>query len=248
MLNQQTVKGMFNLEPDETIFDDFSCEHESKSCKLYVSENNLLFHSGLLGEAKVALKLKEIEDIKQDRGSIKIKMGAQVYEFNNFEDIDGAYQCIQTSWKAFCVENKNGVSVPEEKKANEVTEQKKNVEEVKEELVVEENGIYVEMDDKQTINISLQKYPARENEHIRLVFGFSVAEYYRRFIGEGCAYSDIKHGETLGSSKFVTDGWVDSDETPGIKTRHLTFDYKLAKNPFVSSAYTIKESTLEYTP
>eukprot|EP00826_Nyctotherus_ovalis_P062699 TRINITY_DN911_c0_g4_i1.p1 TRINITY_DN911_c0_g4~~TRINITY_DN911_c0_g4_i1.p1 ORF type:complete len:469 (-),score=149.83 TRINITY_DN911_c0_g4_i1:67-1473(-) len=274
MLDQQVVKNLFSLSADETIFDDFACTYETKPGKLYVMENNLCFHSDFLSTTKLVLRLADVQGVERLPAGIRVDAG-QKHEFTKFEDVDAAYRCVQTSWAACKPEaaEKAGAeaevkspkenpkedvkeerkSIREEKKAsddeikvNNLQPNAKIVEEVKEKSSSVQNTRYIEMEDPQVLKDSFDKYQKRDNEYLRAVFGFTVEEYYKRFAEEGCPYSDMKNLEVMGSTEFSTEGWKDSLENPGHKVRTLTLQYKLAKSVLVSTAYTIKESDVEY--
>jgi len=240
---QRVIIELFNLSNEESLFDDFNCEYDKKQGKIYIMENHLGFHSDS-PLTKLLFKLKDVEKIEKDETSIKIKVGTQVYTFCKIENTESAYKSIEAPWIICCPEKANNVEG--EKKIKNVKTNIDIEEEIKDIPMIQPNTIYVELDDPQAIKISFEKYQKREHEHLRYVFGFTVEEHYKRFLADECPYADVKNLEIMGSYDFKTKGWEEVQGTPGKKTRTLTLQYKLAKPVLVSTAYTIKDSKLEY--
>jgi len=126
-------------------------------------------------------------------------------------------------------------------------EQKVQEEEKKEGNNNENNGpavVFFEMDDPSMLQKSLERYPKKPDECMRVVLAYSVDEYMKRFVNQGCIFPDTKLLETMGSKNFVDKGWSTVEGKPEIKKHIMELEYKLSNSLFVSSAFTIKEITI----
>eukprot|EP00826_Nyctotherus_ovalis_P046961 TRINITY_DN5348_c0_g1_i2.p1 TRINITY_DN5348_c0_g1~~TRINITY_DN5348_c0_g1_i2.p1 ORF type:complete len:253 (-),score=49.22 TRINITY_DN5348_c0_g1_i2:730-1488(-) len=252
MLNQQVIRNLFGLPSDENIYDDFACNHNKKPGKLYISENHICFYSDFLGVSKLVLKFVNIDEIIKGKSTIEAKVGTEAHKFSGFNDIESAYKYIETSWASCCPNKSVKEVVPEDSPADAIESPRPSIvkpetSETSAKEAPKYHGPLFEMDDSQIVQRSLLKYPKRENEHLRLVFGLTVEQYYRRFVDTGAVYSDVKNLEVMGAKEIDDKGWVD-DKDAACKKRTVTLQYKMDSKIFTAPAYSIKENTLYYTP
>lgn len=75
MSNQKAVCQIFNLPPNEKIFDDFGCSFSDKIMypgRMFITENYICFNSSIIGLSQnIKLKIKEIIDISINKYLMK---------------------------------------------------------------------------------------------------------------------------------------------------------------------------------
>jgi len=260
MLNQQLIRNLFGLPSNEEIFDDFTCNHNKKPGKLYVFENYICFYTDFLGVNKLTLKFANVDEIIKGKSSIEVKLGTEAHKFTSFDNFESVYEFIYKTWINCCPDKSSKLTKgSEEPKSNplpevssQVPSNKVEVQEGSKRLSVNEResrlqGSVFEMDDAQMIQKSLEKYPKRENEHTRLVFGLTIEQYFKRFIDTEAAYPDTKNLEVMGSKDIKDGGWVKDESDATCKKRIVNLQYKSEGNtstPFMESK---KENILYYT-
>lgn len=116
--NQNSVRSLFSLPPEEKIFDDFKCslgERFSLRGKFYLTENFICFNSSIFGiKIKLVIPFIEIKEIKKVFNTIQIVFNTnntnnKIHKktFSSFINIDIIYKRIKLVYKNYLLKHKD---------------------------------------------------------------------------------------------------------------------------------------------
>ena len=113
--NQNLVRSLFSLPPEEKIFDDFKCslgERFSLRGKFYLTENFICFNSSILGiKFKLVIPFIEIKEIKKVLNTIQIVFNTNnkthKKTFSSFINIDIAYKRIKLVCRNYLLKHRD---------------------------------------------------------------------------------------------------------------------------------------------
>ena len=113
--NQNSVRSLFSLPPEEKIFDEFKCslgERFSLRGKFYLTENFICFNSSIFGiKIKLVIPFIEIKEIKKVFNTIQIVFNTNnkihTKTFSSFINIDITYKKIKLVCKNYLLKHKD---------------------------------------------------------------------------------------------------------------------------------------------